>query len=65
MIAKLEQNVKERQELEQSLEQLKARATDTDAEFVAFKSTQDATILQIMKEKEELSSVRENLQVRI
>ena len=61
--ATLEQNVKERKELEQTVNQLKTSATNADAEFVAFKSTQEATIIQIAKEKEELSGIREDLQV--
>ncbi|XP_059350126.1 huntingtin-interacting protein 1-like isoform X2 [Daphnia carinata] len=60
--ATLKLTAKEREEIANDFEQLKVRAANIELEFSAFKTSQDATILQLMKEKEELSENKINLQ---
>lgn len=62
--AMVELTTKEREEIEENFEQLKVRAVNIDVEFSAFRTSQDARILQLMKENEELSADKINWQVQ-
>lgn len=62
--AMVEFTTKEREEIEENFEQLKVRAVNIDVEFSAFRTSQDARILQLMKENEELSADKINWQVQ-
>ena len=60
----LELNMKGKEEMAANFEELKVNAKNNAAEFAAFKATQDQTILNIKKEKEDLSTIKNCLQVR-
>lgn len=60
----LDLNAKERQELLRDFEELKATSSCVDTEFAAYKVANEAVIVEITKEKEELLENRKQLQVR-